>query len=74
MQLFDSAFRKLAGFRVSDYEMSEYANGVKIPTLVDQVHYDPMTKSSDIQSMYLYRKILILELGFIQRISKIIDA
>ena len=43
---------EVCGARVSDFDLADYAEVVKTPTFVVQVHDDVMTKPYDIQNFY----------------------
>jgi pimeloyl-ACP methyl ester carboxylesterase len=50
--LFEPVFHAMTGFHVDEYDMLPYADDVRVPTLVVQVHDDPVTDPGDIQGFY----------------------
>lgn len=48
---FDTAIHNLTGFHIDELSPIPYAQDVKVPTLVAQVHQDSMTHPSDVQTI-----------------------
>ncbi|SHT51509.1 Uncharacterised protein [Mycobacteroides abscessus subsp. abscessus] len=48
----ETALHNQTGFRLDELSPPTYATGVKIPTLVVQVHHDSSTRPEDVQNIY----------------------